>query len=57
MKTVKAVAAVICDSLQDKKMIFSTARGYDEFKGQWEFPGRFDYNQSDREGTGIIRLQ
>ena len=39
MKTVKVVAAVICDSLQEKKLIFATARGYGEFKGQWEFPG------------------
>lgn len=39
MKTVKVVAAVICDSLQEKKRIFATARGYGEFKGQWEFPG------------------
>ncbi len=36
MKTVKVVAAVICDSLQEKKKIFATARGYGEFKGQWE---------------------
>ena len=39
MKTIKVVAAVICDSIQDKKQIFATARGYGEFKGQWEFPG------------------
>lgn len=39
MKIVKVVAAVICDSLQEKKKIFATARGYGEFKGQWEFPG------------------
>ena len=39
MKTIKVVAAVICDSLQDKRRIFATARGYGEFKGQWEFPG------------------
>ena len=39
MKTVRVVAAVICDSLQEKKSIFATARGYGEFKGQWEFPG------------------
>ncbi len=39
MKTVKVVAAVICDSLLEKKTIFATARGYGEFKGQWEFPG------------------
>ena len=39
MKTIKVVAAVICDSLQDKTRIFATARGYGEYKGQWEFPG------------------
>lgn len=39
MKTVKVVAAVICDSMDEKKQIFATARGYGEFKGQWEFPG------------------
>lgn len=39
MKTVKVVAAVICDSLLEKKSIFATARGYGDFEGQWEFPG------------------
>lgn len=39
MKTVKVVAAVICDSLKEKNRIFATARGYGEFKGEWEFPG------------------
>lgn len=39
MKTIKVVAAVICDSIDDKKQIFATARGYGDFKGQWEFPG------------------
>lgn len=39
MKTVKVVAAVICDFMDKKKQIFATARGYGEFKGQWEFPG------------------
>ena len=39
MKTIKVVAAVICDSFQTKTRIFATARGYGEFKGQWEFPG------------------
>ena len=39
MKTVKVVAAVICDSINDRKQIFATARGYGDFKGQWEFPG------------------
>lgn len=40
MKTVRVVAAVICDSLLAKKRIFATAKGYGEFKGQWEFPDR-----------------
>lgn len=31
--------AVICDSFDEKKQIFATARGYGEFKGQLEFPG------------------
>lgn len=35
MKTVKVVAAVI----RDGDRIFATARGYGEFKSQWEFPG------------------
>ncbi len=39
MKTIKVVAAVICDSLNKKNQIFATARGYGEFKGLWEFPG------------------
>lgn len=39
MKTLKVAAAVICDSLREKKAIFATARGYGEFKGLWEFPG------------------
>lgn len=39
MKRIKVVAAVICDSFDNKTKIFSTARGYGDFKGQWEFPG------------------
>ena len=39
MNTIKVVAAVICDSIENKSKIFSTARGYGEFKGGWEFPG------------------
>ena len=39
VKTVQVVAAVICDDMKDKKQVFATARGYGEFKGQWEFPG------------------
>lgn len=39
MKTIRVVAAVICDSIKEKNQIFATARGYGDFKGQWEFPG------------------
>lgn len=39
MKVVRVVAAVICDSMEHITKIFSTARGYGEFKGGWEFPG------------------
>ena len=35
MKTIRVVAAVICDG----DRIFATERGYGEFKGKWEFPG------------------
>ena len=35
MKTIRVVAAVI----RKGDAIFATARGYGEFKGQWEFPG------------------
>lgn len=39
MKTIKVVAAIICDNMKEKNKIFATARGYGDFKGQWEFPG------------------
>ena len=39
MKTVKVVAAIICDNIKEKNKIFATARGYGELKGWWEFPG------------------
>jgi len=39
MKTIRVVAAVICDSIESKTKIFATARGYGELKGGWEFPG------------------
>ena len=39
MKTIKVVAAIICDNMKEKNKIFATARGYGEFKGGWEFPG------------------
>lgn len=39
MKTIRVVAAIICDDMEKPVRIFATARGYGEFKGQWEFPG------------------
>lgn len=39
MKTIRVVAAIICDNIEEKNKIFATARGYGEFKGGWEFPG------------------
>ena len=46
MKIVKVVAAVIRKG--DK--IFATARGYGEFKGQWEFPGgKIEKNETPQQ--------
>ena len=39
MKTIRVVAAIICDNMETPSRIFATAKGYGEFKGQWEFPG------------------
>ena len=39
MKTLKVVAAVICDNIDSPTSVFATARGYGEYKGWWEFPG------------------
>ena len=39
METIHVVAAVICESLDEKSKIFATARGYGDLKGGWEFPG------------------
>ena len=35
MKTIKVVAAVICDG----ERVFATQRGYGDYKDFWEFPG------------------
>ena len=39
VKTIRVVAAVLCDSLEQPTSILATARGYGDFKGRWEFPG------------------
>ena len=39
MKTMKVVAAIICNDMERKNKIFATARGYGYQKGGWEFPG------------------
>lgn len=39
MKTIKVVAAVICDNFENKTKVFATQRGYGDLKGGWEFPG------------------
>ena len=38
-KYVRVVAAVIRKKDEETEKIYSTARGYGEFKGWWEFPG------------------
>jgi len=54
MKTIKVVAAVICDSISEKSKIFATARGYGEFKGLWEFPGG-KIEESETPQQALIR--
>ena len=46
MKTIKVVAAIICDG--DK--IFATQRGYGDWKDYWEFPGgKIEPNETPEE--------
>ncbi len=45
-KTVKVAAAII----KDKNRIFTTQRGYGEFKDGWEFPGgKIEENETPEE--------
>ena len=39
MRTIKVVAAIICDDINEKNKVFATARGYGDLQGGWEFPG------------------
>ena len=39
MKTIRVVAAIIQDEKDGKPSVFSTQRGYGEYKDGWEFPG------------------
>jgi len=54
MKVVRVVAAVICDSIEKKTRIFSTARGYGDFKGGWEFPGG-KIEEGERPEDAVVR--
>lgn len=46
MKTIRVVAAVI----KNENKIFATARGYGEFKGQWEFlDGKIEAGETPQE--------
>ncbi|RHS94657.1 (deoxy)nucleoside triphosphate pyrophosphohydrolase [Ruminococcus sp. AM42-11] len=54
MKVIRVVAAVICDSMKHKTQIFSTARGYGEFKGGWEFPGG-KIEQGETPQAAVVR--
>ncbi|MCM1122193.1 MAG: (deoxy)nucleoside triphosphate pyrophosphohydrolase [Eubacterium sp.] len=50
MKTLRVAAAIICDDMEAPSKIFATARGYGEFKGQWEFPGgKLEAGESSKE--------
>lgn len=50
MKTIRVVAAIICDDMKNPTKIFATARGYGEFKGGWEFPGgKIEENESSED--------
>ena len=39
IKTINVVAAIIRQQQGDTTKLFSTRRGYGDFKGGWEFPG------------------
>ena len=45
MKTVKVVAAIICDDMKEKNKIFATARGYGDLKG-----GKVESGETPQQG-------
>lgn len=50
MKQIEVSAAVIVRSKNGKKEVFSTARGYGDYKGWWEFPGgKVEKNETPEE--------
>ncbi len=52
MKSIEVSAAVIIrqNSQTNKKEIFTTQRGYGDFKGGWEFPGgKVEKNESPQD--------
>lgn len=53
MKTIRVSAAVI----RSGNKIFATARGYGEFKGQWEFPGGKIENDETPESALIREIK
>ena len=57
MKTIHVVAAVICDSFENKSRIFATARGYGDLKGGWEFPGGKGKSRFSKRNRGRVVRQ
>ena len=55
MKTIKVVAAVICDNMEEKNKIFATARGYGELKRRLGVSWR--KNRSRRNSSGSIKAR
>lgn len=54
LKYVRVVAAVIYEIKDGERRIFTTARGYGEYKGWWEFPGgKIEQGETPRQA--IVR--
>ena len=57
MKTVKVVAAIICDDMKEKNKIFATARGYGDLKGGWESWLDIDMHRAEGENSFIDAMK